>query len=120
MKQIITTIKTGLALGLFALTSTLSFGQTTVYDVIAASPNHTSLTAALDQEGLDAVLDDNMSTFTVFAPDNAAFDNLATALGTDIWEEKYKENLLFRRRDDWNEGGANKGNSQSIGVRGMN
>ena len=84
MKQIITTIKTGLALGLFALTSTLSFGQTTVYDVIAASPNHTSLTAALDQEGLDAVLDDNMSTFTVFAPDNAAFDDLATALGTDI------------------------------------
>lgn len=84
MKQIITSIKTGLALGLFALTSTLSFGQTTVYDVIAASPNHTSLTAALDQEGLDAVLDDNMSTFTVFAPDNAAFDDLATAFGTDI------------------------------------
>ena len=84
MKQIITSIKTGLALGLFALTSTLSFGQTTVYDVIAASPNHTSLTAALDQEGFDAVLDDNMSTFTVFAPDNAAFDDLATALGTDI------------------------------------
>jgi uncharacterized surface protein with fasciclin (FAS1) repeats len=84
MKQIITSIKTGLALGLFALTSTLSFGQTTVYDVIAASPNHTSLTAALDQEGFDAVLDNNMSTFTVFAPDNAAFDDLATALGTDI------------------------------------
>jgi uncharacterized surface protein with fasciclin (FAS1) repeats len=84
MKQIITTIKTGLALGLFALTTTLSFGQTTVYDVIAASPNHTYLTAALDQEGLDVVLDDDLATFTVFAPDNAALDNLATALGTDI------------------------------------
>ena len=84
MKQIITTIKTSLALGLFALTTTLSYGQTTVYDVIAASPNHTYLTAALDQEGLDAVLDDNMSTFTVFAPDNAAFDDLAAALATDI------------------------------------
>lgn len=84
MKQIITTIKTGLALGLFALTTTLSYGQTTVYDVIAASPNHTSLTAALDQEGLNTVLDNNMATFTVFAPDNAAFDDLAAALGTDI------------------------------------
>lgn len=84
MKQIFTKIKTGLAIGLFALTTILSFGQTTVYDVIAASPNHTSLTAALDQEGLDAVLDDNTSTFTVFAPDNAAFDNLAAALQTDI------------------------------------
>jgi uncharacterized surface protein with fasciclin (FAS1) repeats len=84
MKQIITKIKTGLVLGLFATTTTLSFGQTTVYDVIAGSPNHTSLTAALNQEGLDAVLDDNMSTFTVFAPDNAAFDALAAALGTDI------------------------------------
>jgi uncharacterized surface protein with fasciclin (FAS1) repeats len=84
MKQIITSIKTGLALGLFALTTTLSFGQTTVYDVIAASPNHTYLTAALDQEGLDVVLDDDLATFTVFAPDNAALDNLATALGTDI------------------------------------
>ena len=35
----------------------------------------------------------------------------STALGTDIWEELYKENLLFRRRDDWNEGGAEKRNS---------
>lgn len=36
------------------------------------------------QEGLDVALQDNSGTFTVFAPDNAAFDNLATALGTDI------------------------------------
>lgn len=59
--------------------------QTNVYDdVIATSPNHTYLSAALQQEGLDAALQNNMGTFTVFAPDNAAFDDLAAALGTDI------------------------------------
>lgn len=59
--------------------------QTNVYDdVIATSPNHTSLATALQQEGLDAALQNGMGTFTVFAPDNAAFDNLAAALGTDI------------------------------------
>lgn len=65
-----------------------SFGlnaQTNVFDdVIATSPNHTSLTAALQQEGLDAALQNSMGTFTVFAPDDAAFDALAAALGTDI------------------------------------
>ncbi len=59
--------------------------QTNVFDdVIATSPNHTSLAAALQQEGLDAALQNPMGTFTVFAPDNAAFDNLAAALSTDI------------------------------------
>lgn len=59
--------------------------QTNVFDnVIATSPNHTYLTAALQQEGLDAALQNPMGTFTVFAPDNMAFDNLAAALGTDI------------------------------------
>ena len=67
------------------LSSGLAFAQTTVYDVIAASPNHTYLTAALDQEGLDAVLDMNTFLYTVFAPDNAAFDQLIIDLGlTDI------------------------------------
>lgn len=59
--------------------------QTNVYDdIIATSPNHTSLKAALMQEGLDVALQDNMVTLTVFAPDNAAFDALAVELGTDI------------------------------------
>lgn len=65
------------ALGLYA--------QTNVFDdVISTSPNHTSLTAALEQEGLDLALQNNSGTFTVFAPDDAAFDDLAAALGTDI------------------------------------
>lgn len=62
-----------------------SYAQTNVYDdVIATSANHTSLKAALDQEGLDVALQNGMATYTVFAPDNAAFNDLATALNTDI------------------------------------
>lgn len=68
------------------LTLSLSVSaQTNVYtDIIATSPNHTYLAAALQQEGLDVVLQDPSATYTVFAPTNAAFDNLAAALGTNI------------------------------------
>ncbi|MFK7785086.1 MAG: fasciclin domain-containing protein [Crocinitomicaceae bacterium] len=59
--------------------------QTNVYDdVIATSPNHTYLDAALQQEGLVGALQNPSATLTVFAPDNTAFDNLAAALNTDI------------------------------------
>lgn len=65
-----------------------SFGlsaQTNVYDdVIATSPNHTLLAAALQQEGLDVALQNPAGTFTVFAPDNNAINDLAAALGTDV------------------------------------
>lgn len=58
------------------------FGQTNVYDdVIAVSPNHTTLKAAVIQAGLVSALQNPTATLTVFAPDNAAFDALATALG---------------------------------------
>ena len=59
--------------------------QTNVYDdIIATSPNHTSLATAITTAGLESALQDDMATLTVFAPDNDAFDALATALGTDI------------------------------------
>lgn len=59
--------------------------QTNVFDdIIATSPNHTYLEAALVQENLDVVLQNSAGTFTVFAPDDNAFQSLATALGTDI------------------------------------
>jgi uncharacterized surface protein with fasciclin (FAS1) repeats len=45
----------------------------TVFDVIANSPNHTILEAALIQEGLDVELR-KTGPFTVFAPDDAAFN----------------------------------------------
>lgn len=61
------------------------FAQTNVFDnVIATSPNHTYLEAALIQQGLNVVLQNPAGTFTVFAPDDAAFTAIATALGTNI------------------------------------
>lgn len=68
-----------------AFTSLLAVAQTNVYDdVIATSANHTSLKAAIDQQMLQGALQNPAANLTVFAPDNTAFDNLATALGTDI------------------------------------
>ncbi len=66
--------------GMFGLNA-----QTNVYDnVISTSPNHTSLTAAIQQAGLESALQNPNATLTVFAPDNNAFDNLAAELNTDI------------------------------------
>jgi uncharacterized surface protein with fasciclin (FAS1) repeats len=66
----------------------LSFGikaQTNVFDdIIAVSPNHNYLEAALVQQGLDVALKNNAATLTVFAPDDNAFMAIASALGTDI------------------------------------
>ena len=64
----------------------LSFGLSaqSVFDIIAASPNHTSLEAALIQAQLNDELQDPAATLTVFAPDDAAFTALTTALGIDI------------------------------------
>lgn len=65
--------------------SLTTFGQTNVYDdVISTSPNHTSLTAAINAAGLQSALQNPAATLTVFAPTNAAFDQLASDLGTDI------------------------------------
>lgn len=75
--------------GVFFVTSFLSvgnvFSQTNVFDdIIATSPNHSSLEAALIAAGLDDDLQNVNGTFTVFAPDNTAFDNLAAELGTTV------------------------------------
>jgi uncharacterized surface protein with fasciclin (FAS1) repeats len=62
-----------------------SFAQTNVFDnIIATSPNHTLLEAALLQEGLAGVLQNPSANLTVFAPDDQAITNLATALNLDI------------------------------------
>ena len=67
------------------LWSTGSHAQTNVFDnVIAASPNHNLLETALLQEGLASALQNPNATLTVFAPDDQAFLNIATALGVDI------------------------------------
>jgi len=70
------------------------FGQTNVYDdVIAVSPNHTTLKAAIIQAGLVSALQDPNASLTVFAPDNAAFDALANALGVTSTELLAAPNL---------------------------
>jgi uncharacterized surface protein with fasciclin (FAS1) repeats len=55
----------------------------TVVD-LAINNNFTTLTAAVVKAELVPALSDPFSEFTVFAPTNAAFDNLATALGTNL------------------------------------
>jgi transforming growth factor-beta-induced protein len=55
----------------------------TVVDV-AIDNGFTSLTAAVVKAELLPALTNPLATLTVFAPTNTAFDNLATALGTDL------------------------------------
>lgn len=84
MKKEFLNIKTILASAALMLFGSV-YAQTNVFDdVIAPSPNHTALEAALIQENLAGALQDPNATLTVFAPDDAAFNNLAAALGTDI------------------------------------
>jgi uncharacterized surface protein with fasciclin (FAS1) repeats len=72
------------ALGAILMSSS-SFAQTNVFDnIIATSPNHTYLEAAILQEGLQGALQNPSANLTVFAPTDAAFTALANALGTDI------------------------------------
>ncbi len=66
------------------LISGLQLNAQTAFQIISTSPNHTLLTAALQQEGLDAALNDAGATYTVFAPDDDAINAIASALGTDI------------------------------------
>jgi transforming growth factor-beta-induced protein len=62
-----------------------AFAQTNVFDnVIATSPDHTSLKLALETAALDDDLRLGSESYTVFAPDNDAFDDLAAELGLDI------------------------------------
>jgi uncharacterized surface protein with fasciclin (FAS1) repeats len=72
-----------LASGMFW--SNAATAQTNVFDnVIATSPNHTLLEAAIVQAGLVSALQNPSAALTVFAPDDQAFTNLATALGTNV------------------------------------
>lgn len=64
-----------------------------VYDVIDNSPAHTSLKSAIDEAGLAGTLQDLNETFTVFAPDDDAFDDLAEAMDTDLNGILEMENL---------------------------
>ncbi len=53
----------------------------TIADRVASDPELTSLYAALQATGLDAVVDDPANRLTVFAPTDAAFNQLLSDLG---------------------------------------
>ena len=81
MKTILSKTMRNVSLTLaLAMMGVTAFGQT-VYGVISNSPDHTTLTAAIDAAGLDATLNDPAQEFTVFAPDNNAFADLLAELG---------------------------------------
>lgn len=70
-----------------------------ITDVAASNPDFTSLVAALKRAGLDGTLANPASSFTVFAPTNAAFAALLTELGVaslnDIPIETLTKVLLY-------------------------
>ena len=85
MKKILLPAKAFFSAAMMSMMFFSASAQTNVYDdVIATSANHTSLDAALQQAGLVSALQNPAATLTVFAPDNQAFTDLATALNTDI------------------------------------
>jgi transforming growth factor-beta-induced protein len=69
-----------------AFSSLGASAQTNVFDnVIVPSPNHTSLELAIASvPAIQSALQDPSANLTVFAPDDAAFADLATALNTDV------------------------------------
>ncbi len=69
----------------FANSGTIEDAVVTLSD--AASPEFTQLRRALAHAGLLGVLTDTLQSYTVFAPTDAAFQNLYTALGVDSVEQ---------------------------------
>ena len=53
--------------------------DSSAYDILASTGNHTQLLAAINEAGLADTLDDPALDFTIFGPDDDAFD----ALGAD-------------------------------------
>jgi uncharacterized surface protein with fasciclin (FAS1) repeats len=82
-KNLLTTSLRKLALSAVLALSVIGLRAQSVYDFIAASPNHTSLTAAIDAAGLAATLS-GPGEFTVFAPTDAAFDAALAELGVTL------------------------------------
>lgn len=71
----------------------------TITDVASSNPNFSTLELALKRAGLDVTLANPASSFTVFAPTNAAFTALLTELGVaslnDIPIETLTKVLLY-------------------------
>lgn len=80
-----------LTFGLFACSDDDDGGDVitpsnTIADFVAGNPDYSSLGAALEVTGLDATLD-GTANFTVFAPNNAAFNSFLSNNGFDSLDE---------------------------------
>jgi transforming growth factor-beta-induced protein len=85
MKTLITKITHVALAGCVLLIGFRSSAQTNVLDdVIATTGIHGHLKLAIEKAELDGALRDNSANYTVFAPTDQAFEDLATALGTNI------------------------------------
>ncbi|MGM0478109.1 MAG: fasciclin domain-containing protein [Bacteroidota bacterium] len=83
MKKQLLKFTTGAATILSLLmTPAIAMSQTTIYQAIQNSANHTILEQAVDAAGLDATLDAAGADLTVFAPDDAAFTAYFNETGT--------------------------------------
>ena len=82
-KNLLITSLRKLALSAVLAFTVIGLRAQSVYDFIAASPDHTSLTAAIDAAGLAATLS-GPGEFTVFAPTDAAFDAALAELGVTL------------------------------------
>jgi uncharacterized surface protein with fasciclin (FAS1) repeats len=73
-------------------------GNSTIAEIVAASPDHNVLEFALEAAGLTAALDDTSTRLTLFAPTDAAFEKAASELGfasvTALAEHLVEEELL--------------------------
>jgi transforming growth factor-beta-induced protein len=80
-----------LTFGLFACSDDDDGGDVitpsnTIADFVAGNPDYSSLAAALEVTGLDATLD-GTANFTVFAPNNAAFNSFLSNNGFNSLDE---------------------------------
>jgi len=80
-----------LTFGLFACSDDDDGGDVitpsnTIADFVAGNPDYSSLGAALEVTGLDATLDET-ANFTVFAPNNAAFNSFLSTNGFNSLDE---------------------------------
>ncbi|OEY72619.1 fasciclin domain-containing protein [Salegentibacter salarius] len=80
-----------LTFGLFACSDDDDGGDVitpsnTIADFVAGNPDYSSLGAALEVTGLDATLD-GTANFTVFAPNNAAFNSFLSTNGFNSFDE---------------------------------
>jgi uncharacterized surface protein with fasciclin (FAS1) repeats len=85
MKIKYTQIYVILALFFFGF-STKTSAQNSLYDIIAASPDHTIFKSIIDSKEFDPMLKNNPGPFTLLAPTNDAFEELMFHLDIDSTE----------------------------------